>query len=113
VGVVSATAELDVVDRGLATRIHVMKFEKPSLGAAATVPPDERASTTISQTHCPLDRRRDVAPVAGPSAARTRPIRSGELLPGQILEQDRQRSIDYLGNVSIGNPVPEQVLRPP
>jgi hypothetical protein len=109
---VGAAAELDVVDRGLAPRIHVMKFEKASLGAAVTIAPDERTPTIISQRDCPFDSRRDVAPVAGPSAARARPIRGGELLPSQILEQDRQRSIDDLRHVS-GNPVPEQVLRPP
>jgi hypothetical protein len=91
----------------------MMKFEKAPFGAAATVPPHESASITISQPHCPLDGRRDVAPVAGPSAARARPMRSGELPPGQILEQGGQRSIDDLGDVAIGNSVPEQVLRPP
>ena len=109
----NATAELDVLDRGLAMRIHVMKLEKASLGAAATVVPHERAPTTVFQPDSPFDGRRDVALVAGPSPARPRPIRGGELLPSQFLEQDRQRSIDYLGNASIGNPVPEQVLRPP
>jgi hypothetical protein len=111
VGVVSATAELDIVDRGLAMRIHVMKFEKASLGAAATVAPHERAPTTISQPDCPFDGRRHVARVAGSSAARARPNRRGELLPRQNLDQGGQRSIEDLRQVSIGNPVPEQILR--
>ena len=50
----NATAELDVLDRGLAMRIHVMKFEKASLGAAATVVPHERAPTTVFQPDSPF-----------------------------------------------------------
>jgi hypothetical protein len=39
-----------------------------------------------------------------------RPLGCGELLPGQLLEQYRQRAIDDFGQVPTGDGVSEQIL---
>ena len=57
-----------------------------------------------------LGECRDIPAAGSRTPTGPRPLGRGELLPGQILEQHRQRAIDDFGQVSTGDGVSEQVL---
>src|SRR5207302_1250325 len=116
VGVVGTAAELDVVDRRLASdgmRLEVMQLQEAALAAAAAAPGHEGAAGAVPQPDRTLDLGRDVAGAAGCAPAGARPPRGGALLPGQVLDQGRERAVEDLRRIAAGNRVTQQVLRAP
>ena len=114
VGIVGAATELDVVHRGLPTRgvgLDVMELQEPALCAAAPAFAGEGAATAVSEPHRPPEPCREVPRGRGVTAAGAWPRGGGELLPGQVIEQRGEGSIEDLRHVAVGNGMPQQVLR--
>ena len=114
VPVVGTATELNVLYRGLAphaVRVDVMEFDEGPLVAASPVLAHEGAGAMVTEPRRATDLGRDVAAAESRAATRPRPFRRCELLLGQVFEQRRQRPIDDLRQISVGDGVAEQVLR--
>ena len=84
-------------------------LEEPALGAA-TGGSDKAAAAAIPNPDCALHRRRNVPPLRRSLRYRTGSIHSRVLRLMQFYEEQRQRAIDNGCDVTIGYPVPKQIL---
>src|SRR5262245_56960714 len=111
--VVCLAPKRDVRDRRLAThavRLEMMELHECPLIAPAPILADEGAASTIPKPHPAPDLCGDVSGSRPRAVAGPRPIRGRELLPGQVLEQERERPVDDLGRVAGRDGVAEEVL---
>jgi hypothetical protein len=107
--------QLEVVGQRLTSdrvRHDVMKLQEPRLGASA-VGADERALTTVARPDLTLHGGGDPT---GPTPRLARGLRSRrpcELLPGEVVQEQRQRAIENRGDVAVRDRVPKDVLNLP
>ncbi len=88
-----------------------MELEEPPLGAAATLMAHEGAPAAVAEPDRAFDLGRNVPRARGGAATPTRAVRGGELLPGQVGQQRRQRPIDDRPQIPIRDLVPQEGLR--
>jgi hypothetical protein len=91
-------------------RVDVIKLDEGPLVAPSPVLADEGACALVTRPDHSPDLGRDIPAAGSRTPTGSRPLGRGELLPGQLLEQHRQRSIDDLRQVPGRDAVPEQIL---
>src|SRR5712691_5694221 len=114
--VVGTAAQLDVLDRRLAagrSRDDVVELDETPFAAAMPFDGDERASPAVPHVDGPPDVRGYVIGVLRLAASATR-VRSRREFPAhQLVDERRQRPIEYLCQVAAGNGMAQQILREP
>jgi len=116
VAIVSATAQLDVLDRRLAAgraRYDVVELDEAPFAAAMPVDGDERASSAVFHVDLAPDIGGDVVGLLRLSATATRVRSRGEFPAHQLVDERRQRPIEHLCEIAAGNGMAEQVLCTP
>jgi hypothetical protein len=89
----------------------MMHLEEPAFRTAA-LRSDERALPAIPRPHDALDGSRDVARVGRERPRRTGTRDGGELAPFELLDQQRQRTIEHGRDVAVRDRVTQEILRP-
>jgi hypothetical protein len=87
----------------------VVEFEKAALGASSRRP-DERTPSAVAAPDFSLHRRRDLPTARHSRGLPTRPLRRRELLPFEVVDRERQRTLYDRGGIAIRNDVPQQIL---
>src|SRR5712691_4667761 len=116
VAIVGTTAQLDVVDRGLAThreRLQVMELEEATGVAPPLARSQERAALPIAIRDRPADGGRDVARILRLASALLRPRGGPEPLLLEVGHEQGERAIEHLAEIPAWHRVPQQVLRAP
>jgi hypothetical protein len=112
---VSTAPELELLRGGAAAareRNQVVEFQKTRLGAPA-FGALERTAAVIALPDSPPDRRRDMTASPSRKTRGTGRRRPRELRTFEVLEQKRQRAVEYRGRIAAGDCVAQQVLSPP
>jgi hypothetical protein len=91
-------------------RVDVIKLDEGPLVAPSPVLADEGACALVTRKDRSPDLGRDIPAAGSRTPTGPRPLGRGELSPGQLLEEHRQRPIDDFGQVSTGDGVSQQVL---
>jgi len=109
---VSTTPQLDVLDRGPATRRareHVVELQEAAFAAVPAVAADERAAAAIPDEDRPLRLRRDVSGVSR-ALPRSRTVGQRELLLEQVVQEGIERAREDLSRVAVRNRMTQQIL---
>src|SRR6185295_14062226 len=105
VGVVRPATEGDVPNRRLASQrpgVDVMELQATALVAAPAVPGRERAAAAVALPDCTPDMGRNVTRPRSRRADLPLRIRSAQLLPFQLLPEQRERPGQDLARIAVG-----------
>ncbi len=89
----------------------VMELQEALLGAAPPIAAHESAAPAVAEPDCALHLGRDVTRAGGSAASPAWAVRSGELLPGQVLQERRQGPIEDLAQIPVRDLVAQEGLR--
>src|SRR5439155_6270092 len=114
--IVASAGQPDIRHRRLAAcgeGPDVMEFDEPGRSTSLPVFSDKCAAPEIPQPDCALHLGRDVARIWSRSPSGARLPGRRELLARELLQKQRERSVEDLGDIAVWDMVPEHVLRKP
>jgi hypothetical protein len=113
---VASAPELDVLDRGFASRRvrpDVVELHEGALVAAAAVRAHERTTPEVPHPDRALDLGGDVPRPRRRGTGGLGVLHGGELAPGEVRQERRERAVEDDGVVAGGDRVPKHVLGEP
>src|SRR5262249_33916634 len=114
VAVVGAAAQLDVLDRRLASRgarDDVMELHESARAATPSILRDEGAGAAVSSPHDSLRLSRDVSRFSQWAAVTARARRVRELPLRELLDEGAEGPVEDLAEIAAGDGVSQQILR--